>query len=148
MTKSTDCPRLTPPPSLSPMKPAQARTCPCGLGQPYDTCCGPWHRGAPAPDAETLMRSRYCAYVLGDANYLLATWYPSTRPANLELANEPRPRWLGLDVKGHAAIDPDHATVDFVARYKINGRAFRMHEISRFLREDGRWYYLDGDIDE
>ncbi len=95
------------------------------------------------------MRSRYSAYVLGDTAYLRATWHPCTRPESLDLASEsPKPKWLGLDVKGHTAIDPDHATVEFVARYKINGRAFRMHEVSRFLREDGRWLYVDGDVSD
>lgn len=126
---------------------AKPSPCPCG-GADYAACCGRYHAGEPAPSAEALMRSRYSAYVLGDAAYLLATWHPSSRPNSLDLAGEsPRPKWLGLDVKGCADIDSDHATVEFVARYKVNGRAFRMHEISRFLREDGRWYYLDGKFD-
>lgn len=92
------------------------------------------------------MRSRYSAYVLGDANYLLATWHPDTRPASLTFDDVPPPKWLGLDVKRHEVQDTDHATVEFVARYKVNGRAFRLVECSRFERIEGRWYYLDGDI--
>lgn len=92
------------------------------------------------------MRSRYTAYALGREDWLMATWHASTRPGSLDLASEPRPKWLGLDVKRHRQQDADHATVEFVARYKVNGRAFRLHETSRFVREDGRWYYVDGDV--
>lgn len=92
------------------------------------------------------MRSRYSAYVLNDADYLLATWHPDTRPGSLTFDDTPPPKWLGLDVKRHEVQDADHATVEFVARYKVNGRAFRLAECSRFERIEGRWYYLDGDI--
>lgn len=92
------------------------------------------------------MRSRYTAYTLGREDYLLATWHYSTRPASLELANKPRRRWLGLDVKLHEQPESDHAVVEFVARYKVEGRAYRLHEISRFVREAGQWLYVDGDI--
>lgn len=92
------------------------------------------------------MRSRYCAYVVADEAYLLATWHPATRPARLDLGVEPRPRWLGLGVKARRNLDADHARVEFVARYKIGGRAFRLREDSRFERIDGRWFYLDGDV--
>lgn len=94
------------------------------------------------------MRSRYSAYVLGDTAYLLATWHPDTRPAELDLTTEPRPKWLGLTVKRHESLGDDTALVEFEARYKVNGRAMRMHETSRFTRMDGRWHYLDGQIDE
>lgn len=66
--------------------------------------------------------------------------------AGLDLDAEPRPKWLGLEITRHDTLDSAHAVVEFVARYKINGRAFRMHETSRFVREDGRWYYVDGDV--
>jgi SEC-C motif-containing protein len=92
------------------------------------------------------MRSRYCAYVLGLEDYLLATWHASTRPAALNLAAEAKPKWLGLEVKAHTASE-DSATVEFVARCRVGGRAQRMHEVSHFIREDGRWLYLDGVID-
>lgn len=120
--------------------------CACGSGRAYAACCGRWHAGEAAPDAEALMRSRYCAFVLGDAAYLNATWHPDTRPAELGLDAPPVPRWLGLKVVAHAVQDADHATVEFVARYKIGGRAHRLHETSRFERIAGRWLYLDGDI--
>lgn len=117
--------------------------CPCGSGAPYAACCGRWHAGEPAPTAEALMRSRYSAYVLGLAPYVIDTWHASTRPA--EMALEPAVKWLGLDVRRHAA-DGDRATVEFVARSKLGGRAHRLHETSRFVREGGRWFYVDGDL--
>ncbi len=92
------------------------------------------------------MRSRYCAYVLGLEAYLLDTWHASTRPQSLDLAQDKATRWLGLEIKHHKPTGPESATVEFVARYKFTGRAHRLHEISRFLREDGHWYYLDGEI--
>lgn len=118
--------------------------CPCGAPD-YAECCGRYHEGAPAPDAETLMRSRYSAYVLKLEAYLLATWHPSTRPATLELASDDA-KWLRLDVKRHIVESADRATVEFVARYKVGGRAHRLHEVSRFVREEGRWFYLDGEF--
>ena len=93
------------------------------------------------------MRSRYSAFVLGLHDYLLDTWHASTRPATLD-ADPPGLRWLGLDVKRHVprAPDDDHAQVTFVARSKLGGRAHRLQETSRFQREGGRWYYVDGDL--
>jgi SEC-C motif-containing protein len=92
------------------------------------------------------MRSRYTAYTLLREDYLLATWHVSTRPAQLGLADEADNKWLGLQVKQHVQQDADHAIVEFIARYKIGGRAHRMHEVSSFVREDGRWFYVDGEI--
>jgi SEC-C motif-containing protein len=120
--------------------------CPCGSGKSFEPCCGRHLDGDPAPTAEALMRSRYSAYGLRREDYLLATWHPSTRPAELGLARETPPKWLGLEVKRHEQTDADHAVVEFVARYKLNGRAHRLHEVSRFVREDGRWFYVDGDV--
>ena len=91
------------------------------------------------------MRSRYAAYVIRLHEYLLATWHPSTRPAELDLADDPT-KWLGLEVRRHTVQDADHASVEFVARYRIAGRGHRLHELSRFVREDGRWYYVDGEF--
>lgn len=90
------------------------------------------------------MRSRYSAFVLELEDYLLITWHPDTRPATLNLAAEGRTRWLGLEVRDHRQIDADHASVEFVARYRIAGRGYRLHEKSRFVRQGGRWTYLDG----
>lgn len=120
--------------------------CPCARARAYPDCCGRWHRGEPAPDAESLMRSRYSAYVRGDTDYLLASWHSSTRPAELGLedAAGARTTWLGLEIQRCADTGADTAEVEFLARYRIGGgRAVRMREHSRFVREDGRWYYLD-----
>jgi SEC-C motif-containing protein len=122
--------------------------CPCGRSRTYADCCGRWHAGPlalQAPDAEDLMRSRYSAFVRWLPDYLLATWHSSTRPDALD----PPPaglRWLGLDVRRHVSQDADHALVEFVARSKQGGRAERLHETSRFVREHGRWFYVDGDL--
>jgi len=91
------------------------------------------------------MRSRYSAFVLDLTDYLLLTWHPSTRPPTLA-PNEAGLKWLGLDVRRHAITDATHATVEFVARSKLGGRAQRLHELSRFVREDGRWFYVDGEL--
>jgi SEC-C motif domain protein len=99
------------------------------------------------PDALTLMRSRYSAYVLRLESYLLASWHPATRPAALDLANDGT-RWLGLEIRNHFGVSADRATVEFVARCRIGGRGARMHEVSRFVREGGRWFYLDGQFIE
>ena len=129
------------------MQPATSLLCPCGSRKNYADCCGRYHIGDSAPSAEALMRSRYSAFVLGLEAYLLATWQRSTRPAQLDLAAEPKMQWLGLEIKRQQTTGADSALVEFVARSKINGRAQRMHEVSRFVREDGRWYYVDGNVD-
>ena len=127
-----------------------ATPCPCGRTGPkghalsLDTCCGPYHANQDAPDAESLMRSRYSAFVLGRVAYLEASWHASTRPAGLAL--EPGQKWLGLEVKRHRVIDAEHAEVEFVARSRLGGRGVRLHETSRFVREGGRWFYVDGDL--
>lgn len=125
--------------------------CPCGLPKTYAECCGSLHRAHAeqgdlrAANPEALMRSRYVAFVLDRRDYLLATWHPSTRPAGIE-PPEPGLRWLGLTVKHSAMQDADHGSVEFVARSKLGGRAHRLHERSRFVREGGAWTYLDGDL--
>lgn len=129
--------------------PAPTLPCPCGAPAAYPACCGRWHAehartGALlAPTPEALMRSRYSAFVLDLRDYLLATWHPSRRPHAIE-PPEPGLRWLGLAVKRATMQDADHGTVEFVARSKLAGRALRLHEVSRFVREDGSWRYLDG----
>ncbi|MBI5006112.1 MAG: hypothetical protein HZB95_03200 [Nitrosomonadales bacterium] len=125
----------------------QSTICPCGSTKPYTACCARYVAGSePAPTAEALMRSRYTAYTLLREDYLLATWHPSTRPAALGLAQEVATKWIGLEVKRHEQQDADHASVEFVARYKVNGRAQRLHEVSRFVREAGQWFYVDGEV--
>lgn len=127
----------------------QITLCPCGSTKPYITCCASYVEGnKPAPTAEALMRSRYTAYTMLREDYLLATWHSSTRPATLGLAEEAPTKWLGLEVRRHQQQDDDHAIVEFVARYKVNGRAHRLHEVSRFVREGGLWFYVDGVINQ
>jgi len=124
--------------------------CPCGRttgkGQALRLadCCGPYHTNQNAPDAESLMRSRYSAFVRGDVPYLLATWHSSQRPAELTL--EAGAKWLGLQIKQHQVTGADTAEVEFVARFRVGGKAVRQHERSRFVREEGRWFYVDGDV--
>lgn len=125
----------------------KSKPCPCGGTTLYTDCCARYlDGGEAAPTAEALMRSRYTAYTLGREDYLLATWHASTRPAALELAEEASTKWIGLEVKRHEQQDDKHAIVEFVARYKVQGRAHRLHETSRFVREGGHWFYVDGDI--
>lgn len=136
---------VTLPPTMPPKK-TSAAPCPCGEPKGYAECCGIYHAGTPAPTAEALMRSRYSAYALGLEAYILATWHTSTRPPDAR--PEQGIRWLGLSIKRHEATGDGRALVEFVARYKIGGRAQRLHEISRFVRDDGRWYYVDGQLDD
>lgn len=131
------------------MKSIDALTpCPCGSPTGYARCCELLHQGAAATTAAQVMRARYSAYVLQREDYLLASWHADTRPASLRLAaQQPAPIWLGLDVGQQRTDGDDRASVEFVARYRVGGgRAQRQHETSRFVREHGHWYYLDGDL--
>jgi SEC-C motif-containing protein len=117
------------------------KQCPCGSGKAYAHCCEPLHQGAPAQDAEQLMRSRYSAYALGFESYLLETWHRSTRPEGLDLGGKGAPRWCGLTVLRHEPNDDGTAVVEFIAKHE----AGQLHEVSRFVREDGRWLYVTGE---
>jgi SEC-C motif-containing protein len=122
--------------------------CPCGSNQPFDVCCGPLLTGSQqASTAEALMRSRYTAYGRHDEAYLLRTWHPSTRPGGLDLEEDLR--WLGLEIVRTEAGGPDdrEGMVEFVARYEAGGQAGSLREASRFVREEGRWFYVDGRIE-
>ena len=124
--------------------PADA-ACPCGR-RAYAHCCGPFIEQfdtCPAPDAQALMRSRYTAFTLGRWQHVRATWWPERCPA--ELADMPGTKWLGLEVRSHRVVDDTHQEVEFVARYRVQGRAVRLHERSRFVHHEGRWWYVDGD---
>ncbi|MEU1516569.1 YchJ family metal-binding protein [Streptomyces sp. NPDC005811] len=121
------------------------RTCPCGLPQSYDVCCGRYHApGAAAPTAEALMRSRYCAFVKGDVAYLLRTWHPRTRPARLDL--DPGMRWTGLEIL--AAKDGSAFHTGGTVEFRASFRGGSLHEVSRFERVDGAWVYVDGEFPE
>jgi SEC-C motif domain protein len=96
------------------------------------------------------MRSRYTAYTQGNADYVSATWHATTRPATLMLAMPDTPhatKWLGLSVHTFEVIDEAHAQVRFTARYRDGGKAFRMTELSDFVREDGQWFYVEGVVE-
>jgi SEC-C motif-containing protein len=122
-------------------------TCLCGSGLEYSGCCELLHRGAAAPTAEALMRSRFSAFALGLDAYLLASWHPSTRPATLEL--EDGRVWRKLQIVDTVAGGPDDATgvVEFRASYRdADLVAGLVHERSHFERVARRWAYVDGDL--
>jgi len=121
----------------------QDAPCPCGTGKSFVQCCGLYLSGKnSAPNAPALMRSRYTAYTLDDETYLQKTWHASTRPALQQDKQEPC-KWIGLTIISQHQED-QHATVEFVAKYKVNGRAQQLQEISNFVQEDGAWFYVDG----
>lgn len=117
--------------------------CPCGSGERYALCCGRFHRGeAAAPTAAQLMRSRYSAFAVRDAEYLLRTWHPDTRPRDLDLDEDTE--WIRLtilDTSGGGLLEST-GTVEFVAQHRSDGRRGRQHEHSRFVRVDGAWMYV------
>lgn len=121
--------------------------CPCGRGGSsgplaFRACCGGYLAATDraAPDAESLMRSRYSAYVRRDTQYLLATWHPATRPDRLDLDDDVT--WLGLEIR-----EAGERHVEFAATYRgPDGRVGRLHERSRFVRQGGRWLYVEGDV--
>ena len=121
---------------------------PCWCGNPdLASCCQPILADTqPALTAEALMRSRYSAYVTGNTDYLLHSWHPAHRPTTVE--HNPAQRWLGLKIKNtqDGGISDETGVVEFVARFKIDGRGHRLHERSRFTRLRGRWVYLDGSV--
>ncbi|MFF5563581.1 YchJ family protein [Streptomyces sp. NPDC012623] len=134
---------------------AAGSPCPCGRsaphGQPipYGECCDRFHSGAAAaPSPEALMRSRYSAFVLLDAPYLLRTWDPATRPARLEL--DPGTRWTGLEILETTDGSAFHTTgtVTFRARFRQDGEPGVLLERSRFVRSEGHWVYVDGTFPE
>ncbi|QTT72518.1 SEC-C domain-containing protein [Streptomyces mobaraensis NBRC 13819 = DSM 40847] len=118
--------------------------CPCGLDATYGDCCGAFHEGAKqAPTAERLMRSRYSAFAVGDTAYLLRTWHSTTRPPSLDL--DPTVRWTGLEILAASAGTAFHqeGTVEFRAHCVVRGHEDAQHELSRFVRENGAWVYVD-----
>lgn len=119
--------------------------CPCTSPDTYESCCGPILTGtAGAPTAQRLMRSRFTAFATGDADHLLRSWHPSTRPDDLEL--DPAIRWTRLDIIESSAGGPfdTEGVVAFEAFFRADGAAQSLRERSRFVREDRVWTYLDG----
>lgn len=126
---------------------APQESCPCGTTQPYEACCGPYLSGElVAGTAEQLMRSRYCGFVYRNEDYLLTTWHPQTRPSRVRF--DERQHWLGLSIREtHPGSDDEReAFVEFIARFKVNGKGHRLHENSRFKKIDGIWYYVNGEF--
>lgn len=123
--------------------------CPCRKKSEtvaYAACCEPYHKGdRAAPTAEALMRSRYCAFALSKADYLRDTWHGSKRPLRLDF--NPGEEWLQLRIVA-TKTEHDRATVEFIARSRLGGASRTLHEVSRFVRENGRWFYVDGDIEQ
>lgn len=125
---------------------SDSKLCPCGSGKEYSQCCEPYLNGSEiAPTAEKLMRSRYVAYTLLNNDYLLQTWHESTRPKDYQPAEEGID-WRGLDILRTEAggENDDRGIVEFRAKCRVNGESAGVDEASEFLKEDGRWYYVDG----
>jgi len=123
--------------------------CMCDSGKAFETCCSPYLQYLKiVPTAEALMRSRYTAYARHDVNYLLLTWHISTRPNSIDFEESSSLQWFRLEVVKHYqdSVDVNKAVVEFIAFYKMNGRAYRLHETSFFYKQEDRWYYLEGDI--
>jgi SEC-C motif-containing protein len=121
--------------------------CPCGSGLAFDPCCNRFLSEQETPQTPLdLMRSRYTAYTRQDDRYLRHTWYPNAQPEG-SLVADPSIKWMRLQIIRHEENGED-GLVEFIAYCKVNGRAQKMHETSRFLREGGKWYYLDGTFNE
>lgn len=128
----------------TPAQLAPGAPCPCRSGETFGACCAPRLAGTePAPTALALMRSRYTAYALGDAEYLLRSWHPSTRPATLAL--DAATSWRSLHIVDTVAggADDDEGIVEFVARSRERGESVLLAERSRFRRDHGAWTYVD-----
>jgi SEC-C motif-containing protein len=121
-------------------------SCPCGSGAAFGACCLPLHRGeGQATTAEQMMRSRYSAFAVGDAEYLWRTWHPRTRPESVEI--DPEVVWTGLEIVrcvDGGPVDTD-GEVEFRASYLEGTRTGTLHELSRFAVRARRWFYVDGD---
>jgi SEC-C motif-containing protein len=121
--------------------------CPCQkANMTYAKCCRPFHEGALCSDAKALMRSRYSAYFFKLEPYLLKTWHSKTRPKKLYLEKDAPMNWYALDILGFEEISQEEATVEFIARYRCSLGPGSLHEKSYFVKEEGLWYYVDGEI--
>ena len=127
---------------------SKSAKCPCGSALKFIKCCGQYIRQGKQPlTAEALMRSRYTAYVEGDESYLLKTWHSSTRPTQLNLEPDDM-QWTKLEINAASPCTStdDSATVEFVAHFKSHSQKQQLHEVSRFVKEGGCWFYVDGDV--
>ncbi len=122
--------------------------CPCGSTKYFSICCGRYTKPSVsiqlAPQtAEQLMRSRYTAYVMHNEKYLSRTWHHTTRPVKI-LDDQGEIKWVDLTIINtiNGKSDDSEGLVEFVARYKMNGKMTKLHELSRFIKEDGQWFYL------
>lgn len=129
------------------IKHSKNQPCPCDPSKQYEDCCEPFHQGHATPNtAEQLMRSRYSAYVLQLNTYIKETWHSSNRPSLAHFTGQPI-KWLGLTInKSWSNKLANEAFVEFTASYKINGKMQKMHEISRFILENNKWFYLEGKL--
>ncbi|QPI64388.1 YchJ family protein [Vreelandella venusta] len=116
--------------------------CPCGSGAAFAECCQPYHQGATPPTPEILMRSRYTAFALNSCDYLLATWHVSTRP--IQLLPDPDTQWKALTIVTAPPSNERQGSVHFLAYFREQNRWHVLEENSRFVFEDGRWWYVDG----
>lgn len=120
--------------------------CPCGTVLPYGECCGPLHRGGAASTASALMRSRFSAFALGLERYLLDSWDPSTRPDTVDLDGDVEWRRLQIVDTVLGGDCDDAGVVEYRASFRRAGRSGLLQERSRFVRVEGRWMYVDGDV--
>ena len=126
--------------------------CPCCSGKSYGDCCNLFLGSTtPAPTAEQLMRSRYTAFTLEKAHYLVETHHAQSRKQDELKALKKSFKgmmWTGLEIIAtHAGTAADsQAEVEFIAHFQSFGKAGCLHERSRFTKEEGRWFYVDGDI--
>nr|WP_318381511.1 YchJ family protein [uncultured Enterobacter sp.] len=126
-----------------------SQTCPCGSALEYSVCCQPYVSGEQlAPSPSQLMRSRYSAFVNKNADYLIRTWHPSCQMSEFKADIEngfAHTEWLGLTIFEQADSEKvNEGFVSFVARFKEQGKPGAIIERSRFLKENGQWYYVDG----
>lgn len=125
----------------------RTRSCPCGSLKQYNECCLPRINGTILADTpEQLMRSRYSAYCIGNENYLTKTWHSSTRPKQFDLGKNSLIKWIDLKIISAPPPKGAEGSVEFIARFKENGKANKLHECSRFKLEDDKWFYIDGEI--
>ena len=120
--------------------------CPCQSEKTYSECCALYHNGQPAPTAEALMRSRYSAFVVNNDKYIYKSWSKTTRPSKKSLKQGQANEWLGLTIvrTEQGMLFDAEGVVEFIARFLSDGEVQQFHEVSRFIRENEKWVYLDG----